>query len=105
MEIKKAKVKDAGAILSDIIEKNKIKSNIVLKIDTEGSEYKIIDSLLDNGMLNKVDLIMGESHMKQDNLETKLAGFKEVNKIYHSDTVYSFCYVKDQYYDVLPLSK
>lgn len=104
MEIKKAKVKDASAVLLELIENDNIASNIILKIDTEGSEHKIIDNLISNGVLDKIDLIMGENHIKSEDIGNKLVGFKEVNKFHHSDTIYSFCYVKEQYYNVLPLS-
>ena len=103
METKKAKVKDAGTVISNIIETNEIDCNIVLKIDTEGSEHKIIDSLINKGVLDKLDIIMGENHLESEDLDKKLVGFKSINKKYFSDTLYSFCYVKDKFYNVLPL--
>ena len=105
MEIKKARVKEAGKTLLDIIENDKIDCNIVLKIDTEGSEHKIIDSLISKGVLDKVDLIMGESHLESEDLDNKLVGFKSFSKEYYNDIIYSFCYVKDKFYKELPLSK
>ena len=105
MEIKKAKVKEASLVIEDIIKNEDINSNIVLKIDTEGSEHKIIDNLINKDILDKVDLIMGENHLESEDLDKKLVGFKNVYKIYHNDTIYSFCYVKDKYYKVLPLSE
>jgi len=106
MKIKKANVKDAGSVISDIIKNNNINCNIVLKIDTEGAEHKIIDSIINSNILNKIDLIMGESHLEESkNIGSKLDGFKKVNETYHTDTFYSFCYVKEKYYNVLPLSK
>ena len=105
MKIKKAKVKEAGAVILNIIKNENINSNIVLKIDTEGSEHKIIDDLISKGVLDKLDLIVGESHLESEDLDSKLVGFKNVSKVYHTETIYSFCYVKDKFYKVLPLSE
>jgi FkbM family methyltransferase len=104
MKIKKAKVKSAGSFLSDIIQNENINSKIVLKIDTEGAEDKIIDDLIRKGVLDKVDLIMGEIHLGTSDLDNKLTGFKEINKIYHTKDIYSFCYVREELYNELPLS-
>jgi FkbM family methyltransferase len=105
MKIKKAKVKSAGSFLSNIIQNESINSKIVLKIDTEGAEDKIIDDLIREGVLNKVDLIMGEIHLDTFDLDNKLTGFKEINKVYHTEDIYSFCYVREELYNELPLSK
>lgn len=105
MKTKKAEVKNAGEILSNIIEKENIESNIVLKIDTEGSEAKIIDSLIDKDVLDKVDVIMGEIHFGLDDLDEKLKGFKNISKVYFTDTIYSFCYVKEELFNVLPIKE
>jgi len=105
MEVKKAKVKEAGTVISNIIENENIDCNIVLKIDTEGSESKIIDDLIKKNVLDKFDLIMGEMHLDSEDLDKKLVGFKKVSQINYTDTIYSFCYVKDQFYKILPLSK
>ncbi|MCE7697895.1 MAG: FkbM family methyltransferase, partial [Methanobacterium paludis] len=82
-----------------------INSKIVLKIDTEGAEDKIIDDLIREGVLDKVDLIMGEIHLDTSDLDSKLVGFKEINKVYHTKNIYSFCYVREELYNELPLSK
>ncbi|MBP1946670.1 FkbM family methyltransferase, partial [Methanobacterium petrolearium] len=105
MKIKKAKVKEASTVLSDIIKNEKINCNIVLKIDTEGSEHEIIDNLINNEVLNKVDLIIGENHLLGEDLDEKLVGFKNISKTFHTDTIYSFCYVKDIHFKPLPLAK
>ena len=105
MEIKKAKVKEAGSVLLDIIENESINSNIVLKIDTEGSEGKIMDDLIRKGVLDKVDLIMGENHLDHEDLDSKLVGFEEISKVFHRNNIYNFCYVKKEFYQSLPLSK
>lgn len=103
MKIKKAIVKDAGILISNILEEDKIDSHVVLKIDTEGSEYKIMDSLIKSGVLDQVDLIMGESHLESEDFDDKFAGFKNINKVYFNDVAYSFIYVKDKYYEPLPI--
>lgn len=101
MKIKKAKVKEAGAVISNIIEKENITSNIILKIDTEGAENKIIDDLIDKGVLNKMDLIIGEMHMGEIDLDGKLDGFKRISPSPTSD-IYNFCFVKEEFYNVFP---
>ena len=104
MKIKKAKIKEASAIILDIIKKDNINSNIVLKIDTEGSEYKILDNLIDNDVLDKVDLIVGENHLGED-LDGKLVGFENISKKFYANNIYSFCYVKDEFFNKLPQAK
>ena len=42
IKVKKSEVKIASEIISDIIKTDKINAKKVLKIDTEGAEYKII---------------------------------------------------------------
>jgi hypothetical protein len=77
----------------------------VLKIDTEGSEHKILDNLIDNDVLDKVDLIMGENHLFGEDLDEKLVGFKSIDKKFYTDKIYGFCYVKDKYFKKLPQAK
>ena len=104
MKIKKAKIKEASAIILDVIKNDNINSNIVLKIDTEGSEHKILDNLIDNNVLDKVDLIMGENHLGED-LDEKLVGFKNIGEKFYANNIHSFCYVKDEYFNKLPQAK
>jgi len=54
-------IKDASAILKPILE-NHSDSKILLKMDTEGSEYDIFDSLDKSGLLSRIDFIIGEWH-------------------------------------------
>jgi FkbM family methyltransferase len=105
MEIKRAKIKEASEVILDIIKKDNVNSNIVLKIDTEGSEHKILDNLIDNDVLDKVDLIMGENHLFGEDLDEKLVGFKSIDKKFYTDKIYGFCYVKDKYFKKLPQAK
>lgn len=99
MKSKKAQVKEAGKVISDIIDKDNITSNIVLKIDTEGAESKIMDSLIKEGLLEKIDLIIGEIHLETEDLESKLTGFKRIYKTHASEKIYNLCMVKEKYYN------
>ncbi len=76
--IKKGKVKKASEVLNQIIENNNITSKIVLKIDTEGAEYEILDDLSHSGVLDKVDLFMGECHHGIGKLEKYFDDFNLV---------------------------
>ena len=104
---KNVKIKKASEVISNIIENDNIESNIVLKIDTEGSEYDIIDDIIDSGLIYKIDLIVGEGHKfnNRDISEDLLkVGFKEIDKT-DNGIVYSFAYVNKKYHDVWPLKK
>jgi FkbM family methyltransferase len=105
MQIKKVHVKEAGRILSDIIKEENIQSNIILKIDTEGAESKILDNLTKHEFIDKVDLIIGETHLESEDLELQLPGFKSVNKFYSDEKIYNFCLVKDKWYNELNRAK
>ena len=98
-------VKKSSEIIGDIIENNNIKSNLVLKIDVEGSEFDILDDLIDSGLINKFDLILGEGHNFNDrdvSEDLLNLGFKEIEKK-DNVIVYNFAYVKEDYYDIWPL--
>lgn len=103
LKTKKAKVKEAGSVISHILEKENITSNIVIKIDTEGSEHKILDNLILEGVMDKVDLIMGEVHLQSVDLDEKLVNFINIYKKFHSDTICSFAYTKPEFYQELTL--
>ncbi len=62
--VEKVEIKDSYNVLSEIL-KNKTDEKIVLKIDTEGAEFEIIDSLEKNNYLQTFDLIMMEYHFKE----------------------------------------
>ena len=64
-------IKDAGKIISDIMNENK-DSNFVLKMDVEGSEYKILPRLLQEQLLDKVYAILMEYHGDSDTIEEML---------------------------------
>jgi FkbM family methyltransferase len=104
-ESKKAQVKEAGKIISDIIDNDNIKSNIVLKIDTEGAESKIMYSLIKEGLMEKIDLIIGEIHLETEDLESKLTGFKRIYKTQASEKIYNLCMVKEKYYKAWNVAK
>ena len=105
LNVKSAQVKKASRIISDIISEDKIQSKIVLKIDTEGAEYNIINDLIQSNTLNKIDVILGEGHIfgnndfKEDLLD---AGFKIVN-FDVSEATYNFAFIKNEYFKYWPL--
>ena len=105
IKTKSVKVKKTSEVIENIIKSEKINSKIVLKIDTEGSEYNIIDDLIESGLIYKMDLILGEGHKFNDrNLSKELSklGFKEIERKDHK-IVYSFAFVKEEFYDIWPL--
>ncbi|WP_313154031.1 FkbM family methyltransferase [Lacrimispora sp.] len=55
------KIKDAGEALLPILEQHP-NSKFLLKVDTEGSEYDIFDSLDQKGLLSRMSFIIGEWH-------------------------------------------
>lgn len=95
-------VKKASNVILDIIEKNNVKNNIVLKIDTEGAEYKIINDLIKNEVLDFVDVILGEGHLFSDeSIVSELLnfGFRLV-RLNEYPFTYDFAFVKEKYFDV-----
>ena len=61
--IETIEIKDASEVLGPILERNKDKK-ILLKCDTEGSEFEIIESLDNSKLLQEVDIILVEYHFK-----------------------------------------
>lgn len=59
--------KDAGEVVGKIIADN-IDKKILLKVDTEGSEYVIFNSLQKEDCFKKIDAILMEYHNGADNL-------------------------------------
>jgi len=66
---KKVKVKEASSEINKYL-KEFPNSNYILKIDVEGSEYEIISNLAKKELLNKFDIIVGETH----------SGFKDIER-------------------------
>lgn len=60
--IEEVKIKNAYNVLSEIIERHKEK--VFIKLDTEGSEFEILPSLDEKGLLEKVDVLIMEYHRK-----------------------------------------
>ena len=101
IKTKRVEVKKTTPIINEIISKINSNSKIVLKIDTEGAEYKIIGDLIDSGLISKFDVIMGEGHIfSDDNIKNQLVniGFNVVI-LNESDLTYSFALVKNEYYN------
>ena len=93
--------------MEDIIKSENITSKIVLKIDTEGSEYAIIDDLINTGLIDNIDLIIGEGHRFNDrdiSIDLKNRGFKEI-EYKNKNIVYNFAYIKEEYYSIWPLKE
>lgn len=63
-------IRDASDVLKDILDKNKGKQ-IILKCDTEGSEFEIIESLNKSGLLKQIDVILMEYHFKSPKIIEK----------------------------------
>jgi FkbM family methyltransferase len=68
-------IKEASELLAPIINAHFGKQKILLKLDCEGSEYDIVESLDKSGLLAKIDVIIGEWHFvgKRNN------GYTEMN--------------------------
>lgn len=83
-EEKKVHIKNVSLELKSILSDNP-GQQIVLKIDCEGSEYEIIDSLEESNLLSKIKIIMMEWHeLGAEELESKLseAGFIAFSRRY-----------------------
>ena len=105
VDVKKVKVKKASKVISEILTENKIESNIVLKIDTEGAEYKIIGDLISSGLIEEIDVIIGEGHIfSEDDFKEDLLnlGFKIV-QFKMSKATYNFAFVKEKHFNMWPL--
>ena len=103
--VKKVNVKRASDVLSNIIQSDKITSNIVLKIDTEGAEYKIIRDIIDSGLIDKIDIIVGEGHIfsnKDFKRDLLSSGFKII-KFDVVKSTYDFAFVKEKFFNFWPL--
>lgn len=62
--IETLKIRDAAEILTPIINKHYNKELIILKIDTEGSEFNIFESMDKENLFTKIDIVMLEYHYK-----------------------------------------
>lgn len=104
INVKQAEVKIASDVISDIIKSDKINAKKILKIDTEGAEYKIISDLLKSGLLSQMDVILGEGHnIKENNFTDDLLnlGFVPV-KLDIEEVTYTFAYVKKEHFKFWP---
>ena len=104
INVKQAEVKIASEVISDIIKSDKITAKKILKIDTEGAEYKIIKDLLNSNILSQMDVILGEGHNINDNsFHEDLLNLDFVPiKLNIEEVTYSFVYVKKEYYKFWP---
>ena len=73
-------IEPVDVVLTPIINEHYGKRKIILKIDCEGSEYEILEKLLDSGLLGKIDIIIFEWH----------ASYQGTNELDYIDLVQSF---------------
>lgn len=107
LNTKKVYVKKANEVLSNIIENENITSKIVLKIDTEGAEYNIIENLIESNIISKIDVLLGEGHLfKREHYCDKLKelGFKQI-ELQINPVTYNFAFVKEEYFNVWHLKE
>ena len=104
IKVKQAEVKIASEVISDIIKTDEIKAKKILKIDTEGAEYKIISDLLKSGLLSQMDVILGEGHnVSENNFTDELLNLDFVPvKLDIDEATYTFAYVKKEYFKFWP---
>ena len=90
MEYVENYVKDTAYVLKEIIKENKIYNELVIKIDTEGSEYDIFDSLLNNyiDIFDKVKLFIGEFHFGTNGIDKKLEDLGFISYITGRDFIF-----------------
>lgn len=72
-------LKNAADVLAEIYDKHYNNQRIVIKIDCEGSEYKILDSMESAGLLKKTDVIFGEWHI--GNVAETESGWANLDKL------------------------
>ena len=105
INVKPSEVKKASEVVSEILKETKKKNKIVLKIDTEGAEYQIVNDLVESELIEKVDVILGEEHLISDTMIVDILselGFTLI-KIEEYDYTCTFAFVKSEYCDKWPL--
>ena len=77
----KSTIKNSSEFLKKIVEENNIKEKIIIKIDVEGAEYDIFNSLIDEypKLFEQVEMIVGDFHMGTQNIDKKLSNFGFIN--------------------------
>ena len=88
-------LKSVNEVIRPIIE-NHSKEKIILKLDCEGAEYEIIESLIKERIIQKIHIIMFEWHEKEEsrilNEKIKKCGFSVILKSVHVNwgMIYAF---------------
>lgn len=95
---KECLLKKSSSVLKEIVNRNK-NIYIILKIDVEGAEYDIINEIIREypSIFNKVDIIIGESHLGLEPLANALKTFnyKEVSNKRFNPKTQDFLFVKN----------
>ena len=86
-------------IYAEIV-KNHPNEKKVLKFDTEGAEYEMLDALLENDLILQFDMLVGETHEGYQQFFDKIPNvFECVHLMVITETVAEFCFIKkDSYY-------
>lgn len=74
---------DFGNFLSSVIPESRPRSLVVVKMDIEGAEYSLLRSMLERGLMNRLDVLHVEFHhrlLDSENEETTAALIGELRK-------------------------
>lgn len=93
-KLEKIHVRDASEILEPIFQEH-YNENIIVKMDCEGSEYEIFESLENSSLIGKVDIFMIEFHLQDKGIIEKYLinnGFRYIktNTASHIGFIYAF---------------
>lgn len=95
LKTKIVEIRNSSEVINSIINEKKINNDLVLEIDAEGTEYKILKDLKETNTLNKFSVIFGECHRGMDEIyqilgnNFKLVKLEEINK-----QLSNFCFIK-----------
>jgi len=93
-----AYVKKASKQIEKYMKRNTNKS-YVLKIDVEGAEYEIFNDLQKNKLLDRFDIIMGETHLGFDCIKKQLRKFDIVQLETFDNNLNTFLAYRNKYED------
>lgn len=93
----KAVVKEASYEILNILNKYR-KKKFILKIDVEGAEYEIFDNLANDNLIDKFEMILGETHNGFDKINKHLHGFQIIDLQSYPNKLHTFIAVKKNEY-------